>query len=150
MNLKRTILAACSTALLLSTAAQAGEKKLLHCFAFTSIQEATPAQWDAFFKTSDELPRKIKGISKVWYGKLSAPLSQYSVTADADAQKKLRAGEAATVPAKRMARDWGMCMEMADAETLKAYGSDPFHKTWVDAYSKVRVEGTTTFNLLGQ
>ena len=31
-----------------------------------------------------------------------------------------------------------------------AYGDDPYHKTWTDAYSKVRVEGTTTFDILGQ
>ena len=49
-----------------------------------------------------------------------------------------------------MPRDWGMCMEMADAAALKAYDADPYHKVWTDAYSKVRVDGTTTFNILGQ
>jgi hypothetical protein len=41
-------------------------------------------------------------------------------------------------------------MEMADAAALKAYDTDPYHKVWTDAYSKVRVDGTTTFNILGQ
>jgi hypothetical protein len=150
MLLNRTRAALCAAALLLSAAAHAGDKKLMHCFAFTSIKEATPADWNGFFKASDALPGKIKGVSKVWYGKLASPISQYSVTADAEAQKKLRAGEEVNAPAKRVARDWGMCMEMAGEATLKAYDTDPYHKVWVDAYSKVRVEGTTTFNIIGQ
>ena len=113
--------------LLLAGTAMAGEKKLMHCFAFTAVEGATPADWDAFYKATDELPKKIKGISHVWYGKLQRPL---------------RAGTAV--------RQYGVCMEMANEETLKNYDSDPGHKAWVDAYSKVRVEGTTTFNILGQ
>jgi hypothetical protein len=49
-----------------------------------------------------------------------------------------------------MAREYGMCMEMKDANALKAYDTDPYHKIWNEAYSKVRVEGTTTFNIIGQ
>jgi hypothetical protein len=41
-------------------------------------------------------------------------------------------------------------MEMANEDTLKTYTDHPFHKQWVDVYSKVRVEGTTTFDVLGQ
>lgn len=147
---RKTVLIAGTAALLLSSAAHAGEKKLMHCFAFTSIRQATPAQWDAFFKASDDLPAKIKGVTKIWYGKLASPLSQYSVTADAETRTKLTAGETAKVDAARVARDWGMCMEMAGAAALKAYDTDPYHKVWTDAYAKVRVEGTTTFNILGQ
>ncbi len=143
-------LPAVAAALILSTAAHAGEKKLMHCFAWTSVKTATQADWDAFFKASDAMPSKIKGVTHVWYGKLANPLSQFSVQAEGDAQQKLRSGE--TVPAKvtRTPRDWGMCMEMNGPDTLKAYENDPYHKTWVEAYSKIRVEGTTTFNILGQ
>ena len=105
MTFTRTRLALGAAALLLSTAAHAGDKKLMHCFAFTSIKEATPAQWDGFFKASDALPGKIKGVSKVWYGKLTSPIPQYSVTADAEGQKKLRAGDALTAPVNRVVRD---------------------------------------------
>jgi hypothetical protein len=150
MSLNRLRSAALAAALTLPAIAHAGEKKLMHCFAFTSIKEATPAQWEAFFKASDEMPGKIKGVTKVWYGKLAAPLSQYAVTADDETRKKIIAGETAKVDVKRTPRDWGMCMEMADAAALKAYGADPYHKVWTDAYSKVRVDGTTTFNILGQ
>jgi hypothetical protein len=147
---RSSLLAVCAASLLLTSPAHAGEKTLLHCFAWTSIKDADQASWNAFFKASDALPSKIKGISHVWYGKLAAPLSQYNVQAQGDAQQKLRSGEATPVTAQRVARDWGMCMEMAGPDTLKAYDADPYHKTWTAAYEKIRVEGTTTFNLLGQ
>ena len=60
--------------LLIASTALAGEKKLMHCFAFTAQENATPADWDAFYKATNELPKKIKGLSKVWYGKLASPL----------------------------------------------------------------------------
>lgn len=148
--IRRSSFAAVAAAFLLSSAAHAGDAKLMHCFAWTSIQSASQADWSAFFKTSDALPSKIKGITHVWYGKLANPLSQYSVTAEGDAQQKLRAGETVTAPVKRLARDWGMCMEMKGPDALKAYDTDAYHKTWTAAYEKVRVEGTTAFNILGQ
>lgn len=146
----RSIPAVCAAALLLSSAAHAGEKTLMHCFAWTSVQEATPVEWSAFFVASDALPSKIKGIKRVWYGRLASALSQYNVTAQGEAQQKLRAGETAPASVQRTPRDWGMCMEMTGPAALKAYDTDPYHKTWTEAYSKIRVEGTTTFNILGQ
>jgi hypothetical protein len=150
MNWRSSLPAVCAGFLMLTPAAHAGEKTLMHCFAWTSIKDAGQADWTAFFKASDALPSKIKGITRVWYGKLAAPLSQYNVQAQGDAQQKLRSGEATPVTAQRVPRDWGMCMEMAGPDTLKAYDADPYHKTWTDAYAKIRVEGTTTFNILGQ
>ena len=115
------------TLLAAAPSAQAGEKKLMHCFAFTAIKEATPAQWEAFYKATDAIPSKIPGVSKVWYGKLARALS----VGDAE-------------------RQYGVCMEMNDAAALRSYAASSYHKEWLDAYSKVRVEGTTTFNILGQ
>jgi hypothetical protein len=143
--------AACAAAILLTAAgAQAGEKKLMHCFAWTSVKTASPAEWDAFFKVSEQLPQKINGLTKIWYGKLAAPIGQFGVKVDDVSRKKMNAGETVTGEIARITRDWGMCMEMAGEATLKAYGSDPFHKVWTEAYAKIRVEGTTTFNILGQ
>ena len=144
--------AACASALLMMTGiANAGEKKLMHCFAFTSVKAATTADWQAFFKASDAIPTKIKGVTHVWYGKLEVPLGQTSLgNMDPDTTKRYRSGEAVTIPVTRTPRDWGMCMEMTNVDALKAYDQDPYHKVWVDAYSKVRVEGTTTFNFMGQ
>jgi hypothetical protein len=139
------------TAVFLALPLHAGEKTLMHCFAWTSIKEATPTQWEAFFRASEALPKQIPGISKVWYGKLLAPLGQTTVVKmDPENQAKSRAGQAFTAEAQRTPRDWGMCMEMKNADALKAYDTHPYHKTWTEAYEKVRVEGTTTFNIVGQ
>ena len=116
----------------LSTGAFAGEKKLMHCFAFTEIEGAAQADWDAFFKATDALPGKIPGFNKVWYGKLRRPLAQFN-----------REG-------KQSIRQWGVCMEMDSEDTLKAYGEHAAHADWVKAYEKVRVPGTTTYDILGQ
>lgn len=105
----------------------AGEKKLLHCFAFTAVESASQADWDAFGKATDALPKKITGVSKVWYGKLARPVKMGDDV-----------------------RQYGVCMEMADAAALKAYASDPYHKEWGAAYEKVRAPGTNTFDILGQ
>jgi hypothetical protein len=147
--MKLPILSIC--ALMLASHAFAGDKTVMHCFAWTPIKEATPADWDAFYKASDALPKKIKGIVRVWYGKLAAPLGQAQLgKLDTDTGKKYSAGEAITAPVSRITRDYGMCMEMKDAAVLKAYDTDPYHKIWTDAYAKIRVDGTTTFNILGQ
>jgi hypothetical protein len=139
-----------STGLLLAASARAGEKNMMHCFAFTVEEKATPADWEAFYKTSDAMPKQMKGlVSKVWYGKLNATLAQYAVPADA--RKRLQGGEK-EVDAKIQyrPRTWGMCIELKGLTNLKAYETHAYHKTWVDAYSKVRVAGTTTFDILGQ
>ena len=127
----------------------AGEKKLMHCFAFTAVEGASEADWQAFFKATDALPGKIPGLSKVWYGKLLAPLAQFTV--GAETRKELAGGaKSAKGEVSRMVRQWGVCMEMKDADTLKAYAADANHKEWDAAYAKVRVAGTTTYNIVGQ
>ena len=106
----------------------AAEKKLMHCFAFTSIKEATAADWKAWQSATDALPKKMPGVvTRVWHGKLRRPLS---------------AGGAV--------RDYGVCMEMADEAALQTYAKHTAHDEWVKLYEKVRVEGTTTFDILGQ
>jgi len=147
-----TRIAACASLILACHApAFAGDQTLMHCFAWTPVKEATPADWEAFSKASDALSHKIKGILRVWYGKLAAPLSQASLgKIDSATAKQYFAGETVTVPVTRTPREYGMCMEMKDANVLKAYETDPYHKFWTDAYARIRVDGTTTFNILGQ
>jgi hypothetical protein len=129
----------------------AGDKTLMHCFAWTPVKEATPADWEAFYKASDDLPHKIKGILRVWYGKLATPLPQAQLgNIGGEVFQKYQAGETINAPVTRTPREYGMCMEMKDAAVLKAYDTDPYHKVWTEAYSKIRVDGTTTFNILGQ
>jgi len=110
----------------------AGEDGLMHCFAFTEIEDASDADWEAFYEATDALPDKIDGLERVWYGKLRRPLRQYNSQ-----------GESTM-------RQWGVCMEMEDADALTAYAEHEAHSDWVKVYEKVRVPGTTTFDILGQ
>jgi hypothetical protein len=129
--------------------AAAGEKKLMHCFVFAVKDTATEADWDAFHKATDALPGKIPGLSRTWRGKLRAPLTILS--ANAEARKKLAAGEqdvAGTVNRTRHA--YGVCMEMDGPDALKVYADHAAHKEWEDVYFKVRVPGSTSFDILGQ
>lgn len=135
--------------LLAPTLMLAGEKKLMHCFVFTPVESATEADWQAFFKATDELPGKIPGLNKVWYGKLRVPLTIFS--SDAATRKKLAAGEKeVTGPVTRLVRQWGVCMEFNDEAALKVYADHPAHKAWEQVYFKVRQPMTTTFDILGQ
>ncbi len=119
--------AAIALGTLAAPAARGGEKALMHCFAFTTIDSASPSDWEAFYRKTDAIPAKIPGVMKVWYGRLQRPFDAGGAT-----------------------RQYGVCMEMKDAAALKAYPSNPYHQEWMSAYEKVRVEGTTTFNILGQ
>ena len=87
MNRLATLLAGLSLSATMSVAA---EKTLMHCFAFTPIETASQAEWDAFSKATDELPKKIKGLKRVWYGKLARPLAQNQLKfADPEVRKKM-------------------------------------------------------------
>ena len=99
----------------------------MHCFAFTPIKEAAQADWDAFYKATDDLPKNVKGLKRVWYGKLARPLKQGDVV-----------------------REHGTCMEFEDEAAFKAYGAkdNKAHNDWVAIYSKVRQPGTTTYQIL--
>lgn len=125
------ILAAALAAFPISLAA--GEKALMHCFAFTEIEGASSADWQAFKDATNELPDKIDGLTKVWLGKLRRPLRQYGRNQD-----------------EPSLRQWGVCMEMKDAAALAVYADHEAHTAWVKVYEKVRVPGTTTFDILGE
>ncbi len=136
---------------LVASTASAGEKSVMHCFAFTVIEKATPAEWEAFTKSTDELPGKIKGLKKVWHGKLARPLTQYAVSfPDGEARKKFVEAKQGTLDVKMVQRQHGVCMEFADEAAFKSYGADPGHGGWAAVYEKVRVAGTTTYQILGQ
>ena len=125
-------------ALLLTGMAAAGEKKLMHCFAFTPVEDASEADWEAFFQATDELPGKIEGFNKVWYGKLRRPLRLYYKIGGEEPEYEQRV------------RQWAVCMEMEDIAALEKYAGHPAHRAWEEVYFKVRQRGTTTFDILGQ
>jgi len=140
-----------ATLLFSACLAQAGEKGLMHCFAFSPIKDATQAQWDAFYKATNDMPSKMPFVKHVWYGKLARPLNQYS-SPNADAAKKARAGETGvTAELRGFVREYGVCMHFdGGPEVLKQYTGHPYHKEWTAAYEKVRIAGTTTFDIVGQ
>jgi hypothetical protein len=142
--------AACAAMLLFSSGVvSAGEKKLMHCFYFTPVEGASQADWDAFAKATDALPGKVPGLARVWRGKLARNLTIFN--ADQEAAKKLSGGEKSVAgQVSAVVRQYGVCMELDSADTLKTYASHPAHKEWDAAYSKVRQYGTTTMDLLGQ
>ena len=111
----------------------AGEKALMHCFAFTEIEGASSADWKAFKDATNALPGKIEGLKRVWLGKLRRPLRQYGRNQD-----------------EPSVRQWGVCMEMDDEAALGVYAQHDAHTAWVKVYEKVRVPGTTTFDILGE
>jgi hypothetical protein len=103
------------------------EKALLHVFAYTPLEGATQQDFDNFKKATGDMVGKVPGLQRVWVGKLRRPLDQ--------------AG---------MKRDYGVAMEFKDAKALDDYAKNPAHSDWQKVYEKVRVEGTTTFDILGE
>ena len=129
----------------------AAEKTMMHCFAFTPIETATDAEWKAFYAATDALPQNIPAIKMVWAGKLRGPLATFTV--DPETRKKLVAGEkdVASTKTNRVVRSYGGCFAMEGGpDALKAYTAAPYHKVWMAAYEKVRVAGTTTYDILAQ
>ncbi len=146
-----SILTATAALLMSAGLATAAEKTMMHCFAFTPIETATDAEWKAFYAATDALPKNIPAIKMVWAGKLRGPLATFTV--DPEARKKLVAG-GKDVPAEktnRVVRSYGACFAMEGGpDALKAYTAAPYHKVWMAAYEKVRVAGTTTYDILAQ
>ena len=104
------------------------QKTLMHVFAYTPQPSATPQDFDNFRKATGDLVGKIPGLKRVWVGKLRTPLNLGG----------------------NVERDYGVAMEFDDAKALDAYAKDPAHEAWIKIYEKVRVEGTTTYDILGE
>jgi hypothetical protein len=134
--------------------ALAGEKALMHCFAFTVVDSATPAQWETFKAETDALPGKIKGLKRVWHGKLVRPLQYNAAQITDDATRKQLTADGKLADAKAnvtvVKRQHGVCMEFDNLAAFQAYGKDPAHASWVKAYEPVRVSGTTTYQIQGE
>ena len=124
--MRKSFLTICAAAFLTAGAATAADKPMMHCFIFTPITSATDADWKAFYDATAKLPSGMKGIvNHVWYGKMRRPLT---------------VGDAK--------REYGVCMEMSGPDALAKYTKSPAHDTWMKAYEKVRVAGTTTYDLI--
>ena len=124
---------------------------MLHCFAFTPVESASSADWDAFYKATTALPGKVQGLKRVWAGKLARPMAMANPSfADADTRKKAMDAGKGTGDYTMVRRQYGVCMEFENEAAFKSYGPNAAHKEWEAVYGKVRVPGTTTFQLLPQ
>jgi len=103
------------------------QKTLMHVFAYTPRETATPQDFANFKKATADMVGKIPGLRQVWVGKLRRPLKQGD-------QERL----------------YGVAMEFDDAAALDVYADHPAHKAWEQVYDKVRVPGTTTMDILGE
>ena len=150
-KMSKILLSTLAALTLLSSTMVAGENQMMHCFAFTAKADATPADWAAFYAATNALPKKMPLVKSVWVGKLRRPLTQYAP--DAETAKLFKPDvSTATGPVNRLMRQYGACfaMENGGADTLKAYTAHPYHAEWAAAYEKVRVSGTTTYDIMGQ
>ena len=102
------------------------EKTLMHVFAYTPPESATPEDFANFEKATGEMVGKIPGLQRVWVGKLREP-----------------------VPAENdRIRTYGVAMEFDNTDALNAYAQHPIHRDWMKVYEKVRQQGTTTLDIL--
>ena len=105
----------------------ATQKSLMHVFAYTPLEGATPKDFDDFKKATGDMVGKIPGLRRVWVGKLKTPL-----------------------PADPKPRLYGVAMEFDNDKALEVYATHPAHTAWEKVYEKVRVRGTTTLDILGE
>jgi hypothetical protein len=102
------------------------EKTLMHVFLYSPLPGATQADFDNFKKATSDLVGAVPGIRRVWVGKLREPTPAENDTV----------------------RTYGVAMEFDDMQALGAYAAHPAHRQWEQVYERVRVRGTTTFDLL--
>ncbi|MBI4441798.1 MAG: Dabb family protein [Acidobacteria bacterium] len=102
-------------------------KTLMHVFAFTPLEGATEEDFENFKEATVGLPRQIPGLRKVWVGKLREPLPQVT-----------------------RLHTYGVAMEFDNVEALAVYADHPAHEEWVKVYEKVRMQGTTTLDILSE
>jgi hypothetical protein len=103
------------------------QKSLMHVFAYTPVEGATQADFDAFRAATADMVGKIPGLRKAWVGKLRRPLTVGDQT-----------------------REYGVAMEFDDEAALDVYATHPVHDDWIKVYDRVRVPGTTTLDILGE
>jgi len=103
------------------------QKALMHVFAFTPREDATPQDFAAFQRATVAMVGQIPGFRRVWVGKLREPL-----------------------PVETRIHTWGVAMEFDDAQALEVYATHPAHDAWVKVYERVRLPGTATLDILSQ
>ncbi len=104
------------------------QKTLMHVFAYTPVEGATQSDFDNFKRATAEMAGKVPGLKRVWIGKLREPIP----------------GEGDRI------RTFGVAMEFDNSDALDAYAGNAVHREWERVYERVRVQGTTTLDILGE
>jgi len=138
--------------LLLATSAFAGDGTVVHCFAFSKTAGASETDWEQFRTLTRALPQKISGLTRVTFGPLRRPMGQIEMMSNpgADDVKKFIAGQPIDAKVVNANREYGACFEFQSEAAFLAYGKHAAHVEWETAYKKVRVPGTTTFQIVAQ
>ena len=104
------------------------QKTLMHVFAYTPLESATPEDLEEFKTATVGMVGRISGLRAVWVGKLREPLPG----------------------AGTRIHTHGVAMEFENTQALEVYANHPVHQQWIEVYDKVRLQGTTTLDILGE
>ncbi|MBI2821412.1 MAG: Dabb family protein [Acidobacteria bacterium] len=105
----------------------ATEKTVVHAVAWTAGEGFTEQGLEDFKKATADLTGAMPGLKRAWVGKLRTPLVQGEIT-----------------------RNYGLVLEFEDLKTREAYSSHPARAPWVKVWEKIRVTGSTNFDVLGE
>jgi len=137
---------------LLAASTLAAENTVVHCFAFTKLAGASESDWEQFRTLTRALPQKINGLTRVTHGPLRRPVGQIEMMSNPSSEdlKKFVAGQPIEAKIVNANREYGACFEFQSEAAFLAYGKHAAHTDWEAAYKKVRVPGTTTFQIVAQ
>ena len=79
-----------------------------------------------------------------------APLTGVRMMPEKPRPTPITRDRAAVADQVKLGRNYGACFELDDEAALQRYASHPAHDAWIKAYEKVRVPGTSTFDILGR
>ena len=103
------------------------EKTVVHAVAWTAGASFTEQGLEDFRRATEEMARTMPGLRRAWVGRLRTPL---------------KVGE--------LTRDYGLVLEFDDLKTREEYSTHPSRAPWAQVWEKIRVPGSTNFDVLGQ
>ena len=103
------------------------EKGTVHAVAWTAGESFTPQGFEDFKKATADLIGTMPGLKRAWVGKLRVPLVVGEVT-----------------------RNYGLILEFEDLKTREAYSTHPARVPWAKVWEKIRIPGSTNFDVIGE
>ncbi len=99
----------------------------VHAVAWTAKPGLTQADLDQFKTSLSKLPAMFPGLTNVWVGKLSKPVTYNNTT-----------------------RTHGLALEFETLEDKLAYSSSSHRDEWMKMFGSVRSPGSTSFDIVGE